>query len=462
MSKDTTILDIITERNIKLYEYKDLEIIQPIESGAFGKVYKAKQTNSNHFFALKIFDNDNQTIEGVIKELELHLSVNHENIIRLFGITKVTNAIEKYSFVLEYADSGTLDTYLNEHFKELNWSDKYHLGLQLANAIKFLHEKDIIHRDLHGKNVLIHQKSIKLTDFGLSKNIAKTSLSSIPKIFGVLPYMDPKKLNDINYKLDKKSDVYSIGVLLWQISSGRKPFYEINYDASLGLSIVNGKREKIIDETPVEYSELYQVCWRYEPDKRHNMQEIVSILISVKNNLIIDNNTNEKKEIYSMDECEINSESSKGTMDLNNECINNELLSIVSSVSIIDNNEKKEIYSMDECEINSESSKGTTVLNNECINNELSSVSSGSNKNIDLNNKLRLFNGEFNIVKYENEMSSRNKNYANSLLSVSLDQATISSTNLINFLDVNKLITFVIEKHDSGMTFNQVQQLISK
>ena len=75
--------------------------------------------------------------------------------------------------------------------------------------------------------------------------------------------MDPKSFdinNSQNYKLNKKSDVYSIGVLMWQISSGHKPFYTdnvINYDVGLALAIINGKREDIINGTPVKYSKLY-------------------------------------------------------------------------------------------------------------------------------------------------------------------------------------------------------------
>ena len=102
----------------------------------------------------------------------------------------------------------------------------------------------------------MHQKKIKLADFGLSKKIAEAS-SNTSKIFGVIPFVDPQRLNDKGYKLNKKSDVYSIGVLMWQISSGCQPFSDDSYDASLILSIVNGKREEIIDNTPIEYSNLY-------------------------------------------------------------------------------------------------------------------------------------------------------------------------------------------------------------
>ena len=107
----------------------------------------------------------------------------------------------------------------------------------------------------HTNNILVHQKNIKLADFGLSKKIAEVSSNS-SKILGVIPYVDPKKLSNNDYKLNKKSDIYSVGVIMWQISSGRQPFCNDDSDASLILAIINGKREQIIDGTPTEYSNL--------------------------------------------------------------------------------------------------------------------------------------------------------------------------------------------------------------
>ncbi len=96
-----------------------------------------------------------------------------------------------------------------------------------------------------------------MADFGLSRKIAEASNKTK---FGVIPYMDPKGLNDKCYKLNKKSDVYSIGVLMWQISSGRQPFYAegADYDVKLTLDIINGTREKPTDDTPFEYRIVYQ------------------------------------------------------------------------------------------------------------------------------------------------------------------------------------------------------------
>ena len=117
----------------------------------------------------------------------------------------------------------------------------------------------------HSKNILIHQNIIKLTDFGLSKRIGEAFNSHQSKLFGVIPYVDPQSFrrqrNDNNqiqiYSLDKRSDVYSIGTLLWEISSGQPPFYNEPYDIGLAMEILEGRRENPIPNTPDDYVEIY-------------------------------------------------------------------------------------------------------------------------------------------------------------------------------------------------------------
>src|SRR5947207_2905896 len=157
---------------------------------------------------------------------------------------------------MDYAEGDTLRDYLEKNFSSLNWQDTYGLAFQLSSAIQYLHEKGIVHKDLHSNNIYIQQNSIKLADSGLSESIKNVNQIS----FDTIPYIDSQVVNSPEgekYKLDEKSDVYSVGVLFWELSSGRKPFAGEVYGSSLAMKIAQGSRESIIESTPKGYSDLY-------------------------------------------------------------------------------------------------------------------------------------------------------------------------------------------------------------
>ncbi|GBC27191.2 kinase-like domain-containing protein [Rhizophagus irregularis DAOM 181602=DAOM 197198] len=315
------IKEALSKEYFKYYEFENFKNIQEIGSGEFGKVYRANWKNLEHYLTLKSFFNPNNiTIKEIVNELKFQRDVNfHVNIIRYYGITKLES---DYWLVMEYADGGTLRDYLKNNFNRLTWKHKYNLAYQLACSVSFLHDKGIVYRDLHSCNVLVHQNSIKLSDFGLSKRIDEASYSQ-SKLLGMVPYIDPKILLFNSLKLNEKSDVYSIGVLLWEISSGIPPFHEESNMLNLTYEILRGRREEIIPNTPNDYSNLYIECWNDKPNNRPSMHKVVDRLekfISTENSLhgkvsqIIENfnntNINEIDTIITNNDNDISSENS--------------------------------------------------------------------------------------------------------------------------------------------------------
>ncbi|KAF0561616.1 kinase-like protein [Gigaspora margarita] len=182
-----------------------------IGSGGFGNVFRYEWKECELTVALKCFKVDTYTDEKIIKdfinELKLLRGVTyHPNVILFYGVTKDSNGY--YNMVLQYADNGTLREYLMTNFTKLEWTDKLSIAKEIAHGLLFLHKNNIVHRDLHSKNILIHQKQPKITDFGLSKQI--NEITSNSNAHGMPAYVEPQCLVNDKYKRNMKSDVYSL------------------------------------------------------------------------------------------------------------------------------------------------------------------------------------------------------------------------------------------------------------
>ncbi|GES99717.1 kinase-like domain-containing protein [Rhizophagus clarus] len=241
------------------YDYREFQNIKYIGNGRFSNVYRANWKSSNITVALKSLKNGDVFMKEIVNEITLMQRVEfHENIIQFFGITSNTNS--DYLFIFEYADSGTLRNYLNENFNKLGWNIKLRFATQLVDAILFIHKKDITHNDLHSGNIMVHQNNIKLEVFVLSHRIEVSN--SAKDLFGKVPYINPQCFKNQTNNDNKKSDVYSVGVLLWEISSGQEPFKSYNdthSESALAIRIANGEREIPVFGTPVDYINIYDV-----------------------------------------------------------------------------------------------------------------------------------------------------------------------------------------------------------
>ncbi|PKC58633.1 kinase-like protein [Rhizophagus irregularis] len=163
-----------------------------------------------------------------------------------------------------------LRKYLQQTQNQLTWKERIKVADDIIVALVGIHDENVIHRDLHSGNILYSNLNQYwyISDLGFCGPADKSTES----IYGNLPYIAPEVISGKN--TTKKSDVYSIGMLMWEISSGQPPFNYYENDYKLALNIINGMRPKVISGTPLKYENLMKQCWDADPSNRPDIDTL--------------------------------------------------------------------------------------------------------------------------------------------------------------------------------------------
>src|SRR5262245_48709727 len=200
-------------------------IDKELGAGAMGAVYRGKFVKDGRVVAIKVMAPGLGATNDVAarrfkKEADILKQLNHPNIVRLFGHGKQKGM--RY-YAMEYVKGESLDKVMARRGR-MTWEEVIDLGLQLCSALQHAHEAGIVHRDLKPSNLMVLEDgTLKLTDFGIAKDLDVTQLTGANSTVGTASYMSPEQCRG-EKNITHKSDLYSLGVVFYELLTGRKPF----------------------------------------------------------------------------------------------------------------------------------------------------------------------------------------------------------------------------------------------
>ncbi|RGB38529.1 kinase-like domain-containing protein [Rhizophagus diaphanus] len=277
--------------NTEWIPFERLKDIKPIGEGGFATIYSAtwldgiplysfkKRRSEPQIVALKKFKNSKIVIRAFTDEIKVHVKCSYCMVQKLYGITKDPKT-DEFFMVIMYASDGNLRDYLRKNFSSLKWEEKLKHLWYIIDTLGNIHNVNYIHKDLHSGNILMYKSNIDdlsgamISDLGLSQSIYDSNNST--NVCGVLPYIAPEILNGKPYT--KASDIYSFGIIMVEMSTGKPPYGNISHSDDLALAIYDGLRPKVIRGTPKCYIELVNKCLDSDPEKRPSCNELLSII----------------------------------------------------------------------------------------------------------------------------------------------------------------------------------------
>ncbi len=234
------------------------KIIKMIGGGGMANVYLAHDMILDRDVAVKIlrldFADEEEFIRRFQREAQSATSLNHPNIVNVFDVGEEDNI---YYIVMEYVDGMTLKQYIQSYYP-ISVEKVIDIVKQLTSALEHAHYNHIIHRDIKPQNILIdHEGNVKITDFGIAMALSATSITHTNAVLGSVHYLSPEQAR--GGMATKKSDIYSLGIVMFELLTGRLPFS--------GESAVSIALKHLQSETPPPT--------RWNPDIPQSVENIV-------------------------------------------------------------------------------------------------------------------------------------------------------------------------------------------
>ncbi|CAB5362383.1 unnamed protein product [Rhizophagus irregularis] len=313
-SENKKIDDLIQEMRMKTHNpgtmvfewipYSEFDSIEKIDKGGFSVIYSAiwKIGPLSYDFdgmkyireprikvALKCLNNSQNLTNEFLNEIEKYSTDTYSRyVLRTYGISQDPNT-KDYIMVLEYAEGGNFNNWVNNNYGNFHWFRKLNILQNIINGLKEIHQKGLVHRDFHTGNILLMTSDFSnydipsISDMGLCGEVNNMDET---KIYGVMPYAAPEVLRGKPYT--RAADIYSFGMIMYFVATGKQPFANRAHDKLLALDIVHKEIRPEINESEIPkcYIDLMKECWDPNPINRPSATEIDELISSFRNNFI--------------------------------------------------------------------------------------------------------------------------------------------------------------------------------
>ncbi len=259
------------------------EILGKVGTGGMADVYKAKDHILGRFVGIKVlkpeFSEDVNFVTKFRTEAQSAAVLEHPNIVNIYDVGS-ENSI--HYIVMEYVEGITLKTYI-EKKGQLSFKETVSIAIQVGRGIEAAHNKHIIHRDIKPQNIIISTEGkVKVTDFGIARAATTHTINS--DVMGSVHYASPEQAR--NGFVDGKSDIYSLGIVMYEMVTGRVPF---DGESAVAIAIQHLQEEMTppsvyAPDLPVSLEKIILKCTQKSPDRRYD--DIGSLLIDLKKALI--------------------------------------------------------------------------------------------------------------------------------------------------------------------------------